>query len=164
VATPNATDATSGVASSSCDPVHTSVAGLVTVQCTATDNAGNVGTSSVSFVVQYRILGFFSPVPGSKWRAGQTVPVKIALADGAGTRIPDIDAAALARACKVTFSVTGSQARGSSCLKYDAGTHQFIFNWKLAKQPLGTATITVTIAYAGSTVTTVISEPIEIIR
>jgi hypothetical protein len=163
VADPNGTDATSGLASQSCDPVNTTVPGLVTVECTATDNAGNIGTGSVSFVVQYRVLGFFSPVPGSKWRAGQTVPVKVALG-GPSARVSDDVGRALARDCRVTFVVTGAQVKAPQCLKYDAATDQFIFNWKLAKQPLGTATIKVIVSYPGSAVTTTISEAIEIIR
>ena len=163
VADPNGSDATSGLASQSCDPVDTTVPGLVTVDCTATDNAGNVGTGSVSFVVQYQVLGFFSPVPGSKWRAGQTVPVKVALG-GASARVSDAVGRELARNCRVTFVVAGAQIKSPQCLKYDPATDQFIFNWKLAKQPLGAATISVVVSYPGSTVTTTISESIEIIR
>jgi hypothetical protein len=49
---PNASDTGSGVASASCDPVpSTATPGVKTVNCTATDNAGNVGTGSVSFTV-----------------------------------------------------------------------------------------------------------------
>ncbi|MGZ5327669.1 MAG: Ig-like domain-containing protein [Actinomycetota bacterium] len=40
-ATPNATDATSGVATQSCGAVDTSTAGAHSLTCTATDNAGN---------------------------------------------------------------------------------------------------------------------------
>src|SRR5207248_2122844 len=69
-ASPNAGDATSGVASSGCDPVDTSTPGVHTVQCSATDNAGNSATASIDYVVAYQILGFFSPIPGSKWQAG----------------------------------------------------------------------------------------------
>jgi hypothetical protein len=162
-ASPNATDLTSGVASSSCGAVDTSTPGPQTVSCTATDNAGNTGTGSVTFVVEYRILGFFSPVPGSKWRAGQTVPIKIAISGAAG-RLSDSEASALAQACRVKFSATGAQTVAGQCLKYDAATDQFVFTWKLKKNQLGSATISISISYPGSTTTTVLSESIVIIK
>lgn len=162
VAAPNASDATSGVASSSCGAVDTSSPGVGTVTCTATDNAGNTGSATLTYVVEYRILGFFSPVPGSKWKIGQTVPVKVALADGQGTRITDAEASALAAACRVTFSATGAQPKSAQCMKYDPLTDQFVYTWKLAKSPTGTDTIAVAVSYPGTTITTVLSETIQI--
>ncbi|MFN8474976.1 MAG: choice-of-anchor Q domain-containing protein [Anaerolineae bacterium] len=54
-ATPNASDATSGVASQSCDPVNTSSVGAKTLTCTATDNAGNTTTVQVNYTVGYAV-------------------------------------------------------------------------------------------------------------
>jgi CSLREA domain-containing protein len=155
-ASPNATDPTpgSGVANASCGAVDTSTPGVHTVACDATDNAGNSGTATLTYVVQYRILGFFSPAPTSKWKAGQTVPIKIALGDLAGTRISDSAAAALAAACRVRFSVTGAQTASPQCMKYDAAADQFIHTWKLAKNGTGAATIRVSITYPGTSSTT----------
>lgn len=164
VASPDASDATSGLASSSCEAVDTSTPGTQSVQCTAEDNAGNTASASVEFVVEYRILGFFSPVPESRWKVRQTIPVKVALGDAAGVRISDADAAALVSTCRVTFSAIGVQPKAAQCLKYDPLMDQFIYNWKLAKSPTGTATITVAISYPGSTVTTQLSEAITITR
>lgn len=163
-ATPNASDATSGLGSASCDPADTSTPGPHAVQCTATDVAGNSATASVDYLVGYRILGFFSPVPGSKWRAGQTVPIKVALGDVNGQRITDAVGAQLAASCAVAFSVAGAQSKSSQCLKYDANQDQFVYDWKVAKRPLGAATITVTVSYAGTTATTSLSEPITIVK
>ena len=163
-ASPHASDTTSGIASASCGTVVTSTPGVHTVQCTATDNAGNSATASINYVVAYRILGFFSPVPGSKWKASSTVPVKIALANAAGTRISDAAAQVLANACAVTFSASGVQTKQAQCLKYDPLTDQFVFNWKIEKRPLGSATISVSIAYAGTTTTTSLSEQVTIVR
>ncbi len=50
-ATSNATEATSGVASESCDPVDTSSIGPGSVTCTATDLAGNTSTADASYTV-----------------------------------------------------------------------------------------------------------------
>ena len=166
-ASPNATDATSGVAagSDSCGTVDTSTPGVRTLTCTATDNAGNQGSATLTYVVEYRILGYFSPVPGSKWKVGQTVPIKVALGDAAGVRIGDAEAAALAQACRVRFGVTGAQVVANGpCLKYDAGKDQFVYTWKLKPQGTGSATISVTVSYPGSTVTTTLSIPIVITR
>ncbi|MGZ8514319.1 MAG: choice-of-anchor Q domain-containing protein [Candidatus Limnocylindrales bacterium] len=163
-ASPNASDATSGVASSSCGSIDTSSPGVHTVTCTATDNAGNTGSATLTYVVEYRILGFFSPVPGSKWMVGQTVPIKVALGDAADMRISDAEGAALAKACRVTFSVSGAQTKTQQCLKYDSEKDQFIYNWKLAKNGIGAATITVSISYPGSSSMTQKTEQIVITR
>jgi hypothetical protein len=161
-ALPNASDTTSGVLSSGCGTVDTSTPGVHTVTCTATDNAGNTGSANLSYVVEYRILGFFSPVPSSKWKLGQSVPIKVALANGAGVRISDAAAAALAQACRVKFQASGAQSKGPDCMKYDASTDQFIYTWKLGKSGIGPATIVVRISYPNTTTTTQRSEPILI--
>jgi hypothetical protein len=51
-ATPNATDATSGVATQSCQTVDTSTVGANSLTCTATDNAGNQRMQTVNYTVQ----------------------------------------------------------------------------------------------------------------
>jgi hypothetical protein len=163
-ASPNATDATSGVASSSCGAIDTSTAGDHTVTCTATDNAGNSASADLHYTVQYVILGFFSPAPVSHWKAGQTVPIKFALAYGDSTRIGDAEAAALARACRVTFSASGAQTKAASCAEYDAKKNQFVYSWKLSKTGTGVATIAVTVSYGGTTTSTMLSEVITITR
>jgi hypothetical protein len=163
-ASANATDPTSGVATASCDAVDTSTPGVHSIQCTATDNADNTATARLSYVAQYRILGFFSPVPGSKWLAGQTVPVKVALGDVNGARLPDAQATALAGACRVRFVASGAQSLSAQCLRYDATHDQFVFSWKLGKQPPGPVTISVTVSYPGTTMTTDLSEQITITR
>jgi hypothetical protein len=162
-ASPNATDETSRIASASCGPVDTSTPGDHTVTCTATDKAGNSATETINYVVEYRILGFFSPVPSSKWKLGQTVPIKVALGDAAGVRIPDAAAASLASACRVQFSASGAQTKAWQCAKYDAASDQFIYNWKLAKRGTGPATIFVKVTYPGSPTTTQRSEAIKIV-
>lgn len=161
-ATANATDATSEVASSGCDSVGTSSPGVNTVSCTATDNAGNEGSATLTYVVEYRILGFFSPVPFSKWKEGQRVPVKVALGDAAGARIPSAESATLAQECRVSFEASGTQSQGPDCMKYDAAKDQFVYNWKLDKGDIGTATIFVEVSYPGTNVTTQLSAPITI--
>jgi len=158
--TPGATD-DSGVASQSCGPVDTSTAGDHVVTCTATDNAGNSSSATIHYTVQYRILGFFSPVPGSKWKVGQSVPIKVALADANGVRIPDAEAAGLlAPTCRVKFSAEGVQTQ-ATCMKYDVEAHQFVYVWKLGAAT-GAETIKVEVGYPGTTTLTTLSQAITI--
>jgi hypothetical protein len=51
-ATSGAADATSGIATESCDAVDTTTAGPSSLQCRATDNAGNMTTQTVNYTVQ----------------------------------------------------------------------------------------------------------------
>jgi len=153
-ASPNASDATSGVATAGCGPIDTSTAGDHTVTCSATDDAGNSRSATLHYLVEYRILGFFSPAPKSSWKVGTTVPVKIALADRAGTPIPDAAAAALAAACRVRFSASGAQTLSPRCMRYDAAANQFIYGWQLAKLGAGSETIRASITYPGTASTT----------
>jgi len=162
-ATPHATDATSGVASQSCGSPDTSSAGVHTLTCTATDIAGNTSTVNVGYLVQYRILGFFSPTLNSKWKRGQTVPIKVALGDANGTRIADAEAQGLlSPTCRVMFVATGVQT-ANACMKYDTANHQLIYSWKLG-QPTGSVTISVQVGYAGTTTKTILSEPVTITK
>jgi hypothetical protein len=161
-ASPNATDATSGVGSASCGAIDTSTAGDHTVACTATDNAGNTASATIHYTVTYQILGFFSPVPSSKWKLGQTVPVKVALGGINGTRLPDAEAASLASACHVQFAVSGAQVSAPQCMKYDSVNHQFVFTWKIGDTGTGPATISVTVSYNGTATTTTMSDAITI--
>jgi hypothetical protein len=164
-ALPNATDATSGVASSSCGAVDTSTAGPKTVTCTATDNAGNTASADLTYVVEYKILGFFEPVPGSRWKVGSTVPIKVALGDSADQRIADVVGLELASApCRVKFSASGAQTKAASCMKYDVDKDQFVFTWKLGKNGTGAATINVTVSYPGTSFTSESTMQITITR
>ena len=93
------------------------------------DNAGNVTEVAVHYTVHHRIFGFFPPAPNSHWKAGQTVPIKVALADASGRWISDAAAAALVGdPCRVTFSASGAQTRSATCMRYDAANDQFITN------------------------------------
>ncbi|WP_169337336.1 putative Ig domain-containing protein [Rudaea cellulosilytica] len=50
-ASPNASDATSGIANASCDPLDTSTLGTKSTTCSASDNAGNSKTLPLSYTV-----------------------------------------------------------------------------------------------------------------
>ena len=147
-AQPNATDATAGVASSSCGAVDTSTPGPKSVTCTATDHAGNTASATLNYVVEYKILGYFEPVPGSKWKVATTVPVKVALGNAEDERISDeLGLQFAASPCRVKFSASGAQSKAPACMKYDVDKDQFVFAWKLSKNGTGAAEIRVTVAY-----------------
>jgi hypothetical protein len=132
--------------------------GLFTATCAgAVDGAGNpADTVSQSFVVGYGFVGFFQPINDpalstpSSFKRGSTVPVKFALVDAAGQRIPDAAAQALVDACRVTLSwgaaalsggavtepESSNPANSGNCFRYDPSADQFVFN-------LGTKAFTV---------------------
>ena len=99
VASPNATDDNSGVASASCEPVDTSSVGLKTLTCTATDFAGNTASATVAYNVIYNFAGFKPPVgmppvvtpPAvNTAKAGQTIPLKWRIVDANGAPVTDL--------------------------------------------------------------------------
>ena len=151
-AAPNATDAASGVATSSCGAIDTSTIGDHTVTCTATDRAGNTANATIHYLVGYQILGFVAP--GLKLNAGSTTPIKVALADSRGTRIPDGEAAAVAAAHRIKVSASGAQTLAPQDMTYSAATDQFQYDWHLGK-PTGAETVSVTVSYPGTSATTV---------
>ena len=96
------------------------------------DNCKRESRAYIAFPMEYRIV-FTAPKAGSSWRRGTTVPIKMALVNADGKRISDARAAALvATPCKVKFSASGVQSRSAVCLKYDAASNDFNFDWKPA--------------------------------
>jgi CSLREA domain-containing protein len=99
-AEPNAADALSGVASSSCSTPTTATVGSTSVSCSATDNAGNSATANATYAVTYQFVGFGGSVIGdgvlNVVKAGQNVLLKWRLLDAAGTPITNLTAASVA--------------------------------------------------------------------
>jgi len=165
--TASVADVTSGTPTATVSsPVQTAAAGAGSVTLTATDNAGNAASKACAYLVGYGLgpSGFLSPAPNSKWKTGQTVPIKIQVTGAGGQLISDAEANALVAAsnCRLKFSVTGAQSLAPTCMSYDANGKLFQFNWKLGSKGTGDATITVTITYPGTTLVTSRSEVITI--
>jgi hypothetical protein len=78
----NAVDNLSGLASQSCGGVNTSTVGNKTLNCTATDNAGNTANSTVSYKVAYGIKLLYDPSHAKN--SGSTYPIKVQLVDANG--------------------------------------------------------------------------------
>jgi hypothetical protein len=143
-ASPNASDSTtpgSGLASSSCDPVDTSSVGSHSVNCTATDNAGNTANASASYNVIFGFTGFFRPIdnPNSvnSVKAGQAIPIKFSLGGDQGLDIfADGSPTSRAMVCSTGAYLGSAQliaAPGASSLSYDATTDTYNFVWKSDK-------------------------------
>lgn len=137
------TDATSGpVAPLVSAPADVSSAGAKTVDLTGEDKAGNTTTTGCPYIVAYKFLGFFSPLPQEKVKAGSTVPVKFALADANDVLIPDAEAQALADACEVRIFFSGGDP-APNCVEYKAGPDRFQFELKLPSGVSGVHEITI---------------------
>jgi hypothetical protein len=147
-ATANATDSGSGIATQSCGPVVTNTVGIHTVTCTATDNAGNTATATVSYKVIYRFDGFLQPINDTShpqtcgspcvvsiFKGGSTVPVKFQLKDANGNVV---QATALpiwitpqkgnATSSPIDESIYSNPATSGNNYRWD-GTSQYIYNW-----------------------------------
>ncbi|MBD3942238.1 PxKF domain-containing protein [Microbacterium sp. NEAU-LLC] len=149
-ADPGATDATSGVATSSCNggaPLDTSAAGTHTVACTATDVAGNTATAPATYLVGYGFSGFGDPVRAdevNQVKAGRAVPLTFHVtSDAAGTPAADLDAAkvtvrATSLSCDLgdTPNLITETATGASGLQ-NLGGGDYRFVWSSPKSYAG---------------------------
>jgi hypothetical protein len=84
-ASPNASDATSGIDTASCDQVDASAIGSFSVDCDATDNAGNMATASANYNVIYGVCGYDKATV----KSGATLPIKLFLCDANGANVSD---------------------------------------------------------------------------
>ena len=143
-ATANATDTTSLIdsANRACNAVGTSSPGLQTVTCHATDNARNTNTATASHTVGYNFIGFLSPLNSdtsvvNTGNAGRTYPVKWQLKDANGNYVGDAVAGTTVTSQKMSCadlstSLTDpidAMATGSTTLRYDSTSNQYVYNW-----------------------------------
>jgi hypothetical protein len=113
---------------------------------------GNGNTASANVTVGYNVLGFFSPLPKDSYKAGATIPVKFALGDVNGTRIPDAEAQAIASSCRAKVRLDNG---APGCASYNATTDTFQFNLNTSKNlSKGTHTITVNVFVGPNIVST----------
>jgi hypothetical protein len=134
-----ATDATSGLAGCAVTGYST-VLGSHQLTATATDNAGNTGTGTASYLVRkLDLTGFFQPVDlGGVWNTvknGSTVPLKFRVFDR-GVEQTSTTVVKSFTQSKVTCA-TGTEdtieeiaSTGGTSLRYDGTGQQFIQNWK----------------------------------
>jgi hypothetical protein len=138
IANPYAEDVLSGIAYSNCDPVITSSINSHTVNCTATDNAGNHATDSAAYGVVYDFVGFTSPIDNlpvlNLAKAGQTIPLKWRILDANGvpvTNLTSVTVSAVSLSCSAntTLDLIEEYAAGGSGLQ-NLGNGYYQWNWK----------------------------------
>lgn len=147
-----ATDTVSGLASCEVTGYSTAV-GEHTLTATATDNAGNTATKTLTYTVKaWTLSGFFQPVDMGTYntvKGGSTVPLKFQVFKGT-TEVtsPAAIASITATAFKCEAGVPSSDAEewaattGATELRYTGG--QFMYNWKTPKTPGVCYKVTVT--------------------
>jgi hypothetical protein len=146
-ASAGATDAMSGVASQSCDPVITSSVGIgKTVQCTAADNAGNSASAPATYSVIYAVGGLCLGSPGhqilqpinsdgtSVFKKGSTSPAKFRVCDANGA---SIGTSGVVFSFRLTMSTNGTisnideaviSTTPDSAFRWSGSDQQWIFN------------------------------------
>jgi hypothetical protein len=140
------TDALSGVQTPATVSVSGGpVVGAFTATCSgAVDKADNPQAApvSVSYTVQYNFIGFLQPVDNPPTfnvaKAGRTIPVKWQLPDGNGGFISSLSVVVNnpLRYRQINCDATSpsdplpADTSGSSGLRYDSTTNQYIFTWQ----------------------------------
>jgi hypothetical protein len=144
----SASDLVDGSVAVTCTPASGSTfhAGTTTVNCSATDNAGNTRNGSFTVTVNYGWTGFFRPVDNpdtvNSVKAGQSIPVKFSLAGNQGL---NIFAAGSPTSQKITCdtsdpvdAIEETVTAGGSSLSYDSSLDQYNYVWKTDKSWAGT--------------------------
>jgi hypothetical protein len=154
-ATWSATDGLSGVAGATTGTITQSLdagapVGPRTVDFTAPlgtalDNAGNPSvavTETYTYYVRYNFIGFLPPVDNppiiNTGKAGRTFPIKWQLKDANGNFISDLSVVLYnppryretSSGSAMWYDLMESSTSGSSGLRYDSTSNQFIFTWK----------------------------------
>jgi hypothetical protein len=140
----SAEDETSGFASCNVTDYSNEV-GNHTLTATATDNAGNEATATLSYeVVAWRLSGFYQPVDmggvTNSAKAGSTVPLKFEifqkLSNTELTNTSAVNTFTQKVTCGTFSPATDAienYATGGTSLRYDTTGGQFIFNWQTPK-------------------------------
>jgi hypothetical protein len=152
-----ASDALSGLDGTCQVSGYSTAVGTHTVSATATDKAGNTNSVSRTYTVDpYTLNGFFQPVDmgikgntdlgppysgsptNNTARAGQTIPLKFEIFQGA-TELTDTSAVKTfvqkvsCGAVSGTVDSIETYSSGSTTLRYDFTSGQYIFNWQTPK-------------------------------
>ena len=142
-ASPNATDALSGVASQSCEPVVTSSIGAKSVNCAATDSAKNTTTKSVTYTVVSSLSGFVglnAPPALNAAKAKGSISVKFDLGGDRGLQVLAAGSpTSQAISCVTMAAAAGAlEAPTAGSLAYNARTKLYTYDWRTDKAWVGT--------------------------
>lgn len=140
---PTASDLVDGSVPVSCTPASGAQfpLGATTVNCSATDAAGNTGSSSFTVTVSFAFNGFFRPIDNlpvvNKVKAGQSIPVKFSLGGDMGLNIFAAGyPKSVVQSCSsgaATDDIEETVTAGGSSLSYDPLTGQYNYVWKTDK-------------------------------
>jgi large repetitive protein len=143
--TSSANDLVDGALTPSCTPPSGSLFATgttTTVECTATDSAGNTGEKSFTVTVRNYLSGFYRPVEMgavNTVKAGSTVPLKFEVFGT--TEITDTGVvksfSTKTVACEAFHGVATDEVdfttTGKTALRYDTAEGHFIQNWQTPK-------------------------------
>ncbi|OFI36754.1 hypothetical protein BIU82_11780 [Arthrobacter sp. SW1] len=137
---------------------YSTAVGTHTLTAIATDNAGRTATAQQSYTVMaWTLKGFYQPVDMNgvlnTVKGGSTVPAKFEVFAGS-TELTDPALVALS-AARITCSLSALDdieltATGSTSLRYDSVSGQFIYNWKTPATPGSCYKLTMTAADGSS--------------
>ena len=141
--TASASDLVDGTVAVTCTPASGSLfsAGTTTVNCSATDAAGNIATGSFKVFITYGFSGFRSPVDNiptvNSVKAGSAVPIKFSLSGNQGLNIfeqgfPKATVSSCDNSAQVD-AIEETVTAGGSSLSYDATADQYNYVWKTDK-------------------------------
>jgi hypothetical protein len=133
-------------------PLSGGPVGSVTATCSgASDKAGNSGSASVTYNVEYVWSGFFQPIDNkdpntgnyilNKAKAGSVVPVKFSLGGDQGLNVlfSGYPQTASIPCTASSSDVVEEYGTGNvSSFKYDPVANQYIYNWKTDTKWSGT--------------------------
>jgi hypothetical protein len=136
---------------------YSTAVGTHTLTATATDNAGNSATKTLSYTVKpYTLNGFYQPIDMNNTlntvKNGSTVPVKFELFNGT-TELTNTSAVTSISAKQIpcapglpTDEIEYLAPTGGTSLRYDATAGQFIYNWQTPKKANTCYSLTMTAA------------------
>jgi hypothetical protein len=113
--------------------IDTSTMGSQTFTVTATDNADNTATQTVTYNVAYKFSGFLPPlkVKGKQqtlqFKPGSTIPVKFQLTDNNGNYLSTATAQIWVDS-KSSLGKSSGRANKDNNFRYDTTSNQYIFN------------------------------------
>jgi hypothetical protein len=141
----SANDVVDGSVPVKCTPASgsTFAPGTTTVNCSATDAAGNTTNGSFTVTVSFDWTGFFAPVDNggvlNVIKGGQSVPMKWRISDGSGGWVSSLSVVEQVTQTKIACTNTlptdeiEAPTSGATSLRYDTTANQYIYNWQSPK-------------------------------
>ncbi len=155
------TDAMSGpVVGSVFVNADTSSAGRKSALLAGIDKAGNIATTTCSYVVGYS-LTITKPANNAIVKRGTTIGVEFKLKDAAGKVISDNAARTIANACGAKILFSGGNP-SPNCARYDAGSDTFLFDLKTSKTMTPAKYVMTVQVLAGAEVVTTATVTVDI--